>query len=429
MTARAGNQAATSGRKRGERGALSPADFRRELAAFAEFGTSTISGAVATQAGIVPSFTNEFWTAKQRAGHPLHEISYRACFKPQLPRFFIERLTRPGDVVYDPFMGRGTTLLEAALLGRRAAGCDINPIAPLLVSPRLNPPPGEEIIARLDGLDLDWSGPVREDLHVFYHPRTLRELTALRERFLQRSAAGTADAVDKWIHMVACNRLTGHSAGFFSVYTLPPNQSVSIASQQKINTKRNQVPEYRDVKALIARKTRRLFGSAAKRAAHPLPPPPPAPPVLLTASCDHTPDLPDGSVDLVVTSPPFLNVVDYATDNWLRAWFCGVDAATVPLWQYKTIGDWGAAMERVFRELRRVLRPGGHIAFETGEVMMGSVCLVPTVVEAGTSAGLMPELVLINQQEFTKTANCWGVDNNSLGTNSNRIALFRKASR
>src|SRR6266849_10336488 len=72
----------------------------------------------------VKTFVNEFWTSRQRAAHSLHEISYRACFKPQLPRFFVDRLTRPGDVVYDPFMGRGTTLVEAALMGRRAYGCD-----------------------------------------------------------------------------------------------------------------------------------------------------------------------------------------------------------------------------------------------------------------------------------------------------------------
>ena len=41
--------------------------------------------------------------------------------------------------------------------------------------------------------------------------------------------------MDDWIRMVALNRLTGHSAGFFSVYTLPPNQAVSVKSQRKIN--------------------------------------------------------------------------------------------------------------------------------------------------------------------------------------------------
>jgi hypothetical protein len=42
------------------------------------------------------------------------------------------------------------------------------------------------------------------------------------------------------------------------------------------------------------------------------------------------------------------------------------------------------------------------------------------------AAGLEPLLVVINAQQFTKTANCWGVANNRKGTNSNRIVLFRK---
>ncbi|MCY4401944.1 MAG: hypothetical protein OXD54_05140 [Candidatus Poribacteria bacterium] len=37
----------------------------------------------------VPIEVDEFWTAKQRAGHSIHEISYRACYKPQLPAYFI----------------------------------------------------------------------------------------------------------------------------------------------------------------------------------------------------------------------------------------------------------------------------------------------------------------------------------------------------
>ena len=88
----------------------------------------------------VETFTNEFWTSRQRAGHSLHEISYRACFKPQLVDFFVRRLTEPGDLVYDPFMGRGTTVVEAALLDRAVAGCDVNPLSMVLAKPRLAPP-------------------------------------------------------------------------------------------------------------------------------------------------------------------------------------------------------------------------------------------------------------------------------------------------
>src|SRR6266478_9797877 len=115
---------------------MNSTNLKSELASFAEFGSATIleelqlllrDGAIS-----VPFFRNEFWTAKQRQANSLHEVSYRACFKPQLPRFFIERLTKPGDRVYDPFMGRGTTPLEAALLGRVPLGNDINPLSAVM---------------------------------------------------------------------------------------------------------------------------------------------------------------------------------------------------------------------------------------------------------------------------------------------------------
>lgn len=102
-------------RPAGGDGLMTSGELLGELEHWRGFGRATD----VTDYGGVPVFANEFWTARQRAAHSLHEISYRACFKPQLPRFFIERLTAPGAVVFDPFMGRGTTLLEAALLGRR----------------------------------------------------------------------------------------------------------------------------------------------------------------------------------------------------------------------------------------------------------------------------------------------------------------------
>src|SRR6185503_2445955 len=98
---------------------LNSAEFESELVSFRDFGQPTrqmITNAAAFDGRplAVRTYVNEYWTARQRQASSLHEVSYRACFKPQLPRFFIERLTDPGDFVYDPFMGRGTTLLEAA---------------------------------------------------------------------------------------------------------------------------------------------------------------------------------------------------------------------------------------------------------------------------------------------------------------------------
>ena len=391
-----------------------------ELEAFAEFGQPSQRSELTIGAHRVPMFVNEFWTSSQRAAHRLHEVSYRACFKPQLPRFFIHRLTQPGELVYDPFLGRGTTAIEAALEGRRVAGCDVNPLSRILCGPRLAPPSLADVAARLEALDLDVEAPAPADLDVFYHPATLRALAALRAHLL---AQAEPDPVDAWIRMVAVNRLTGHSPGFFSVYTLPPNQATSVTAQRKINAKRQQTPPPRDVKALILRKSASLLGtlSETERAALGA-----STPRLLCADSGQTPELDDGSVALVVTSPPFLDVVNYANDNWLRCWFCGIDAELVPITMARTVPAWQAAMTRVFAELHRVVRPGGFVAFEVGEVARGSVRLEEAVLPVAIEQGFEPVCVLVNAQEFTKTAQCWGVDNNARGTNTNRVVVLRR---
>ncbi len=400
----------------------------RELAAFNAFGTRTERSFLETAEGsVVPVFINEFWTARQRAASSLHEISYRACFKPQLPRFFIERLTVREDVVHDPFMGRGTTPLEAALLGRIPCGSDANPLSYMLVRPRLNPPSISLIEERLKQIDFSHTCKTPETLLAFYHPETLREICALKRHLTKRRAHGTLDTVDAWIWMVALNRLTGHSPGFFSVYTLPPNQAVSVESQLKINQKRNQTPPRRSVPDLILRKSRKLQASLDDsdlqnlRLAE-------SDSCFLTASADATPEIQSNSVALVVTSPPFLDVVNYEKDNWLRAWFADVDQSEVSLWQIKNLTAWEECMTRTMTEIRRVLKAGGWLAFEVGEVRKGDVKLESSVVKCGLAAGLTPVLILINQQEFTKTSNCWGISNLLKGTNTNRVILFRKDS-
>jgi len=250
-------------------------------------------------------------------------------------------------------------------------------------------------------------------------------LRHLRAADMSISRSHARSLVDEWIRMVAINRLTGHSGGFFSVYTLPPNQAVSVESQIEINEKRTQVPPRRNVSKLILRKSQSLLQDITPQTAESLHRVT-AKSLLTTAPAAATDQISSQSVSLVVTSPPFLKVVDYAGDNWLRCWFAGIDAEAVPITMSSSLNSWQAEMTAVFHELRRVLRPGGHVAFEVGEVCGGTVKLEETVITAARDAGLAPLLVLINQQEFTKTANCWGVDNNAKGTNSNRIVLLRK---
>ncbi len=388
--------------------------MRDVLRQFTYNGTPTLE----TEESGIQYFVNEYWTSGQRRGHNLHEISYRACFKPQLPEFFIERLTKPGDTVYDPFAGRGTTLVQAALMGNRPVGNDINPLSEMLVRPRLESVSLHAVANRLKSIGEANDTDSDHDLSVFYHPETLSRIHALRAWLLQRAATGELDGVDRWIRMVALNRLTGHSPGFFSVYTLPPNQATSISAQRKINEKRDQTPPKRDVDAIILKKSRGLIADGS---------PPAHPPALfMTGPAHRTPDLEDGSVDLVVTSPPFLDIVDYEGDNWLRCWFAGIDPGTVKIDRHRDVADWEAFVRRVFVELARVVRPDGMVAFEVGEVRGGKTLLERHVISAIEGLPFTVEGVMVNQQSFTKTANCWGVGNNKAGTNSNRIVLARR---
>jgi hypothetical protein len=195
---------------------------------------------------------------------------------------------------------------------------------------------------------------------------------------------------------------------------------VSVKAQLKINERRAQTPPVRDVAALILKKSRSLLFDG----------PPTAAPAATFAVCDAARQtyLRDGEVDLVVTSPPFLDIVDYRADNWLRNWFAGIEAgATEGVSQLRSLDAWTQMTRNVFTELARVVRPGGHVAYEVGEVRGGGVLLERLVSEA--MAGLPFERlgVMVNSQRFTKTSICWGVANNARGVNSNRIVLARRS--
>ena len=375
----------------------------------------------------ITRYTNEFWTSKQRQANSIHEISYRACFKPQLPRFFVNKLTKEEDYVYDPFLGRGTTIIEAGLLNRKVIGNDINPLSIILSEPRFLVPDLNELKKYLESIPVYKNLKAEIDLSMFYHNDTESEIVSLKNYLLEKSLSDSLNDFDKWIRMVATNRLTGHSKGFFSVYTMPPNQAVSSERQIRINEKYNQKPEYRNVKEILLNKTKNLIKdiipSDKKRLAEIY-----KTALLINTDARLTNIIPDEFVQLTVTSPPFLDVVHYAQDNWLRCWFNGIDVNEIEkrITMSKTLEQWQTVMQAVFNELFRITKQGGYVAFEVGEVKNGKVNLDEYVLPLGVRAGFDAVAIIINEQVFTKTANIWGINNNKKGTNTNRIVLFKK---
>lgn len=394
---------------------------------FMKHETKIIKSNIRFQNKLIPVFTGEFWTSGQRQGNNLHEIAYRACFKPALPEYFIQRFSKKNDFVYDPFSGRGTTIIEAALSGRNIIANDINPISSILSRGRLHIPDLKLLEKRMDIIQKEPVVKEEHQLYMFYHKDTFHEILQLRQWLKKRRLSKKEDDLDRWIRMVATNRLTGHSPGFFSVYTLPPNQAVTRERQKKINISRKQKPEYRSTKDLILKKSRSLIkdinaeqlnnlNTASNNA------------VFINKDAGNTKTIKNNSVQLIITSPPFLDVVQYSKDNWLRCWFNDLDAKKIEqsITMSKTIEEWMKVMQKVFSELFRITKPGGVLAFEVGEVRKGKIKLEEYVLPMGLQAGFTCKHILINAQNFTKTANIWGVHNNVKGTNSNRIVVFVK---
>jgi hypothetical protein len=310
-------------------------------------------------------------------------------------------------------------------MGRKVIANDINPLSVLLSKPRFFPPSLEELMNRLNIIPIDENEDAEIDLSMFFHPKTEAEIVSIKNYLTERRASGTEDDIDRWIRMVATNRLTGHSKGFFSVYTLPPNQAVSADSQRKINVKMQQTPEQRDTRVIIFKKSKTLLsdmtmldrqklqlaGETAR---------------FLTTDARETKMIAANSIQLTVTSPPFLDVVDYVQDNWLRCWFNDLDAAEAAktITMARTLEDWSAVMFGAFRELYRITKPRGFVAFEVGEVRNNKIRLDEYVVPLGIKAGFSCIGIIKNEHHSSFSTTKHNAENLDLAQDN--IVLFRK---
>ena len=181
------------------------------------------------------------WKAQQRLwGHSLHPMcSYLASFPAALTHAFIARYSRPGDVVLDPFSGRGTTPLQACAEGRIGVGNDLNPFAHLLTAAKVEPATRAAAVTRLTSLRLAWRcrrrrvarawrrpsapiprtggpEPVPAEVVVAFHPSDLRPAAVPA-----RGRCDLDDRTDRFLAAAITGILHGKSASYLS--ELMPN--------------------------------------------------------------------------------------------------------------------------------------------------------------------------------------------------------------
>lgn len=251
--------------------------------------------------------------------HPLHSICpYFAMF----PESFVtEQLlshTRPKDLVFDPFCGRGTTVLESLLNDRSAIGSDINPVAACLAGAKAQVPELIEIIDRLEVIESSFetapeAKPPTEFFAICYHPRTFGEISHLRSILNWRE-----DHVDRFIAAVMLGILHGesHRSAMYLSNRMPRTISTKPDYSVRWWRERNMSAPERETFKVLRRAIAFRFSKTPPKEQG------------LVALCDarragevftryHN------QVALIVTSPPYLDTTDYGEDQWLRIWFLG----------------------------------------------------------------------------------------------------------
>jgi site-specific DNA-methyltransferase (adenine-specific) len=402
------------------------------------------------------------WKEQQRLwGHSFHPMcSYLASFPAALTHAFIARYSRPGDVVLDPFSGRGTTPLQACAEGRIGVGNDLNPFAHLLTAAKVEPATRAQTATRLAQLRLAWnaasaewlalgtraaeapdvlvplagsgaspadgSEPVPPEVALAFHPRTLGQLLFVR------TTLRLDDRTDRFLAAAITGILHGKSASYLSVL-MPNTFSMAPRYVRDYAARTDFASPERDVFDGLAKKLDRLFRQ-------------PAPSVegiaLLGDAREMSPRAraalrgrgrPDRA-RLVVTSPPYLRVVKYGYYNWLRTWFLGFDARDIDA----TLDDahhrepYLAFMRDVLAGLRPVLADDAVVVLVIGDVetdrgrdIRGGVDLAARVWDAAAEpegyrlAGVALDAVAANR----KMTKLWG-DEAGRATKTDRILVL-----
>ena len=252
--------------------------------------------------------------------HPFHSICpYFAMFPEQFVEQQLLSYTSPGDLVFDPFCGRGTTVFESLLKNRRAAGSDVNAVAACIARAKATAPSFHEIATRIDALEARYSGfidcPIAPSpfFELCFERQTLSEILYLRAVLEWRDSA-----VDCFIAAVMLGILHGESHR--SEYCLSNRMPRTISTKPDYSMRwwqeRNLMPPRRPVFDTLRRAIafRYRVPPADRRGVVRLAD-------ARTAASVFSEFI--GQVKLVVTSPPYLDTTDYSEDQWLRLWFLG----------------------------------------------------------------------------------------------------------
>jgi site-specific DNA-methyltransferase (adenine-specific) len=290
----------------------------------------------------------------------------------------ISLLSEEGDRIIDPFSGRGTTLLEARLLGRHALVSDLNPMAIALSRAKNVSVTYAEALAEIEALKASYDRVTYlpeahvqpDDILLIYSPETLAQLCYLRRRLLKGNSEVRTFLLGALLGVMHGSERTDGTSAYASIsmpntFSMSPNYVRRFVETKQLNR------SGRDVFEILASKVERMFKEG----------PPQGEKGIVVAwdakKLSENPDLTQyyGTAKLVVTSPPYLGVVNYAKQNWIRNWllqpadYFGREA---DLDDNLALPQWLDFIEGTIQDLKKFLLPSGIIVLIVGDVVKAS---------------------------------------------------------
>lgn len=351
----------------------------------------------------IPTNELEFnWHDAPRGwGHSLHTLSpYIGGFPPALARYFIERYSDEDDTVLDPFCGGGTTSLEAGICNRQALANDAFTYAHTLTTAKCNSLSIKKfdeylnnVLDQMKSLSDDCLRLEDEDIEIFYSESTLNDILRMK-----RVLANDESQEAYFLRALMCGILHGPSESFLSVQTKDTYSGSANYVRKYIEENDLEVPD-RDIENCIQKKYQRATKDGI-------------PDFESEVTLRDVRELPydSESADFVLTSPPYMHMLDYTWNNWIRLWWLNVDRKqerdnldiTADVDKYESFIT--SSLQEVFR----VLKPDSRAVLVVGDAKKhrsSGVKVVHTgqlIAEAATEVGFQVDHVVDDTYDVDK---------------------------
>jgi hypothetical protein len=308
------------------------------------------------------------------------------------PESFVRRnvlaWSKRDDVILDPFSGRGTTVFESLINGRRALGCDTNPVAVCLSKAKADPPTLNAVHERLTDLEkacgrFKSKAPEVTDefFTLCFHQETLRQLL-----FLMKKLEWRDNNADCFVAALALGCLHGESHRTELCFSNRMPRTISTKPAYSVRWWREHgcVPPERDVFSILRTCAEYRFHS-------------PVPEIKgRVVECDvrRASTLLRSykeKVKLVITSPPYLDITDYHEDQWLRLWFLG--GAPKPIAgqgkddRHRRVEAYWQFLREAWKGVAPLLQSSAQVVIRIGGTRLGEEELRTGLLEALNSTG------------------------------------------